>query len=126
MFGLLADQGVGSIPYSPLAKGRVARPVGEQTQRSSDDPVGNSFFADTERDRPIIDAVQRTADDRGVPMAQIAMAWVLNNPVVTAPIIGATKPHHLDDAAAAVDITLTPEEVTALTEHYTVRTAGGF
>lgn len=126
MFGLLADQGVGSIPYSPLAKGRVARPAGEQTQRSSDDPVGNSFFADTERDRPIIDAVQRIAENRDVPMAQIAMAWVLNNPVVTAPIIGATKPHHLDDAAAAVDITLTPEEVTALTEHYTVRNAGGF
>lgn len=126
MFGLLADQGVGSIPYSPLAKGRVARPAGEQTQRSSDDPVGNSFFADTERDRPIIDAVQRIAENRGVPMAQIAMAWVLNNPVVTAPIVGATKPHHLDDAAAAVDIALTPEEVTALTEHYTVRNAGGF
>ena len=126
MFGLLADQGVGSIPYSPLAKGRVARPAGEQTQRSSDDPVGNAFFADTERDRPVIDAVQRVAEGRGVPMAQIAMAWALNNPVVTAPLIGATKPHHLDDAAAAVDIDLTSEEITALEEHYTVRDAGGF
>ena len=126
MFGLLADQGVGSIPYSPLAKGRVARPAGEQTQRSSDDPVGNSFFADTERDRPIIDAVQRIAENRGTPMAQIGLAWVLNNPVVTAPIIGATKPHHLDDAAAAVEITLTADELAALTEHYTVRDAGGF
>ncbi|MFJ2980258.1 aldo/keto reductase [Curtobacterium sp. NPDC087082] len=126
MFGLLADQGVGSIPYSPLAKGRVARPAGEGTKRSSDDPVGNTFFADTERDRPVIDAVQRIASDRGVPMAQIAMAWVLKNPVVTAPIIGATKPHHLDDAAAAVDIELTADEVTALDEHYTVRDAGGF
>jgi aryl-alcohol dehydrogenase-like predicted oxidoreductase len=126
MFGLLADQGVGSIPYSPLAKGRVARPAGEQTKRSSDDPVGNSFFADTERDRPVIDAVQRIAEDRGVPMAQVATAWVLNNPVVTAPIIGATKPHHLNDAAAAVGITLSADEVTALTEHYTVRHAGGF
>ena len=126
MFGLLADQGVGSIPYSPLAKGRVARPAGEQTQRSSDDPVGNSFFADPERDRPVIDAVEHIAEDRGVPMAQIAMAWVLTNPVVSAPIIGATKPHHLDDAAAAVDIDLTPDEHTALTEHYTVRAAGGF
>lgn len=126
MFGLLADQGVGSIPYSPLAKGRVARPAGEQTQRSSDDPVGNSFFADTERDRPVIDAVQKIAEARGVSMAQIAMAWVLNNPVVSAPIIGATKPHHLDDAAAAVDIDLTPDEVDALEEHYQVRPAGGF
>ncbi|SFF33659.1 aldo/keto reductase [Curtobacterium sp. YR515] len=126
MFGLLADQGVGSIPYSPLAKGRVARPAGEGTKRSSDDPVGNTFFADTERDRPVIDAVQRIASDRGVPMAQIAMAWVLKNPVVTAPIIGATKPHHLDDAAAAVDIELTADEINALDEHYTVRDAGGF
>ncbi|MCY1692864.1 aldo/keto reductase [Curtobacterium sp. SL109] len=126
MFGLLADQGVGSIPYSPLAKGRVARPAGEGTKRSSDDPVGNTFFADTERDRPVIDAVQRIASDRGVPMAQIAMAWVLKSPVVTAPIIGATKPHHLDDAAAAVDIELTSDELTALDEHYTVRDAGGF
>jgi aryl-alcohol dehydrogenase-like predicted oxidoreductase len=126
MFGLLADQGVGSIPYSPLAKGRVARPAGESTKRSSDDPVGNAFFADTERDRPVIDAVQRIAEARNVPMAQIAMAWVLNNPVVTAPLIGATKPHHLDDAAAAVDIELTPEEITALEENYSVRPAGGF
>jgi aryl-alcohol dehydrogenase-like predicted oxidoreductase len=126
MFGLLADQGVGSIPYSPLAKGRVARPAGEQTKRSSDDPVGNSFFADTERDRPVIDAVERIGKDHNVPMAQVALAWVLTNPVVSAPIIGATKPHHLDDAAAAVDLELTSEELTALGQHYTVRAAGGF
>lgn len=126
MFGLLADQGVGSIPYSPLAKGRVARPAGEQTKRSSDDPVGNSFFADTERDRPVIDAVEQVATARNVPMAQVALAWVLTNPVVSAPIIGATKPHHLNDAAAAVDLKLTPDELTALGQHYTVRAAGGF
>lgn len=126
MFGLLADQGVSSMPYSPLAKGRVARPAGENTTRSANDAVGNSFFSDTERDRPVIDAVQRIAENRGVTMAQIAMAWVLNNPVVTAPIVGATKPHHLDDAAAATDIELTSDEVTALSEHYTVRDAGGF
>lgn len=126
MFGLLADQGVGSIPYSPLAKGRVARPAGEQTKRSSDDPVGNKLFNDPERDRPVIDTVQRIAEARNVPMAQIAMAWVLNNPVVTAPIIGATKPHHLDDAAAAVDIELTDDEMMTLNEHYRVRDAGGF
>lgn len=126
MFGLLADQGVGSIPYSPLAKGRVARPAGEHTKRSADDPIGNKFFADTERDRPVIDAVQHIAEARNVPMAQIAMAWVLSNPVVAAPIVGATKPHHLDDAAAAVDIELTEQELTALNEYYSVRDAGGF
>ncbi|MFJ3384778.1 aldo/keto reductase [Curtobacterium sp. NPDC090221] len=73
-----------------------------------------------------MDAVQQIAEARNVPMAQIAMAWVLANPVVSAPIIGATKPHHLGDAAAAVDIDLTPEEVSALEEHYQVRPAGGF
>jgi 1-deoxyxylulose-5-phosphate synthase len=126
MFGLLADQGVGSIPYSPLAKGRVARPAGEQTQRSTDDPVGQKFFADADRDKPVIDAVQRIAEARGVPMAQVAMAWVLRNPVVDAPIIGATKPHHLADAGAAVDLELTDEEVTVLEQPYAVRAAGGF
>jgi 1-deoxyxylulose-5-phosphate synthase len=126
MFGLLADQGVGSIPYSPLAKGRVARPAGEQTKRSSDDPVGSRTFADAEHDRPVIDAVQRVAEARGVPMAQVAMAWVLRNPVVTAPIIGATKQHHLDDAAAAVELELTDDEVAALEQPYAVRPAGGF
>ncbi|MCK0515951.1 aldo/keto reductase [Williamsia sp. DF01-3] len=126
MFGLLEDQGVGSIPYSPLAKGRVARPAGQQTTRSTDDPVGNSFFADTDRDRPVIEAVQSIAEARGVPMAQVAMAWVLHNPVVTAPIVGATKTHHLDDAAAAVDITLTQDETAQLERHYQVRAAGGF
>jgi hypothetical protein len=81
MFGLLADQSVSSIPYSPLAKGRVARPAdNEQTLRSSDDKAGNALFNDPERDRPVIDAVQRVAEARGVPMAQITMAWVLEKP----------------------------------------------
>ena len=126
MFGLLADQGVGSIPYSPLAKGRVARPAGEHTQRSTDDPVAARTFADAEHDRPVIDAVQRIAEARGVPMAQVAMAWVLRHPVVDAPIIGATKPHHLADAAAAVDLELTDDEVAELEQPYAVRAAGGF
>ena len=127
MFGLLADQGVGSIPYSPLAKGRVARPSDSQaTARSSDDPVGNRMFADTARDKPVIDAVQKIAETRGVSMAQVATAWVLANPVVDAPIIGATKEHHLADAAASVDLELTDDEMAALDEPYTVRDAGGF
>src|SRR3954447_4404688 len=93
MFGLLADRGVGSIPWSPLAKGGLARPWGERTHRFDTDPVGRRFFG--EGDRPIVDAVQRVAEARGVPMAQVALAWVLKNPVVAAPIVGATKPQHL-------------------------------
>jgi aryl-alcohol dehydrogenase-like predicted oxidoreductase len=124
MFGLLADQGVGSIPWSPLAKGRLARPWGEQTARSDNDPVGQRFFG--EGDRAIVDAVQKIAETRGIPMAQVALAWVLKNPVVTAPIVGATKPHHLPDAAAAVEIHLTDDEVRALEEPYTPRLPAGF
>lgn len=119
MFGLLADQGVGSIPWSPLAKGRLARPWGTQTQRADTDPWGQRLFSDS--DRPIADAVQRVAEERGVPMAQVALAWVLRNPVVAAPIVGPTKLHHLPDAVAALDLELTPDEVAAIEEPYTVR-----
>jgi 1-deoxyxylulose-5-phosphate synthase len=126
MFGLLADQGVGSIPYSPLAKGRVARPFGEQTKRSDNDPVGSAHFADTESIRPVIDGVARIAKARGVPMAQVALAWVLKNPVVSAPIVGATKPHHLPDAVAALDVKLDGEEITALEGAYNIRQPSGY
>jgi len=124
MFGLLADQGVGSLPWSPLAKGRLARPWGERTRRFDTDPVGRRFFGDG--DRAVIDAVQQVADKRGVPMAQIALAWVLRNPVVTAPIVGPTKPHHLADAVASLDIQLTEDEVRALQEPYTPREPTGY
>ena len=123
MFGLLADQEVGSIPWSPLAKGRLARRFGEHTQRSDVDPVGKRFFGDG--DRAIIDAVQRIAENRGIPMAQVALAWVLKNPVVTAPIVGATKSHHLADAAAAVDVHLTDDEIRTLEEPYTPQLPAG-
>lgn len=127
MFGLLADQGVGSIPYSPLAKGRVARPFGERTSaRSQNDPVGTAHFADPDAEKPVIDAVERIAADRGVPMAHIALAWVLANPVVSAPIVGATAPHHLSDAAAAVDLTLTDADIDQLGAHYVVRPPAGY
>ena len=124
MFGLLADQGVGSIPWSPLAKGRLARPWGERTLRFDTDPVGRRFFGDG--DQAIIDAVQQVADKRGVPMAQVALAWVLKNPVITAPIVGPTKPHHLADAVAALDITLGDEEIRALEAPYTPRQPTGY
>jgi aryl-alcohol dehydrogenase-like predicted oxidoreductase len=116
MFGLLADQGVGSIPYSPIAKGRLARPWGQHTHRFEVDPVGRRF--DIESDRPIVDAVRQIAEARGVPMAQVALAWVLKNPVVTAPIMGPTKPHHLADAVSALDVHLTGEEIRTLEEPY--------
>ena len=124
MFGLLADQGIGSIPWSPLAKGRLARPWGERTRRFDTDPVGRRFFGDG--DRAIIDAVRQVAAERGVPMAQIALAWVLRNPVVTAPIVGPTQPHHLADAVAALDISLTDEEISALESPYTPRPPTGY
>ncbi len=124
MFGLLADQGVGSIPFSPLAKGRVCRPWGHRTARMDADPVGRRF--DIDADAPIVDAVAAIAQARGIPMAQVALAWVLKNPVVSAPIVGATKPHHLSDAVAALDITLTQEETARLEEHYVPHTPKSF
>ncbi|WP_262705958.1 MULTISPECIES: aldo/keto reductase [Streptomyces] len=124
MFRLLADQGVGSLPWSPLAAGIVARPWGEKSttrgqSTPSVDPLGRPLYLDS--DKATVDAVERIAGERGVSMATVGMAWVLRNPVVTAPIVGATKPHHLADAAAALDLKLTDEEVTALEEHYVPR-----
>jgi aryl-alcohol dehydrogenase-like predicted oxidoreductase len=116
MFGLLAHQGVGCIPYSPLAKGRVCRPWGERTARMDVDPVGRRF--DIDEDAPIVDAVQQIAENRGLPMAQVALAWVLKHPTVTAPIVGATKPHHLTDAVGALEITLTDDEINQLERPY--------
>ncbi|GAA1917895.1 aldo/keto reductase [Microbacterium aoyamense] len=125
MFGLLADQGVGSIPWSPLNAGVNARPWGDQsTERAKQNPdtdmFGNPLRLDS--DSAIVDAIEKIAARRGVPMAQIALAWVLRNPVVDSVLSGATKPRHLDDAAAALDITLTDEEITALEAGYVPRT----
>jgi aryl-alcohol dehydrogenase-like predicted oxidoreductase len=124
MFGLLADQGVGSIPWSPLAKGRLARPWGEQTKRSENDPMGQRYV--DEGNAPIVAAVGKVAEARGIPMAQVALAWVLRNPSVVAPIVGPTKEHHLPDAVAALDVDLTDDEVSALEEHYTLRAPSGY
>jgi aryl-alcohol dehydrogenase-like predicted oxidoreductase len=124
MFGLLADQGVGSIPWSPLAKGRLARPWGTQTRRTDTDAMGQRYAG--EENEPIVDAVQKVAEERGIPMAQVALAWVMKNPSVTAPIVGPTKEHHLADAAAAVEVQLTEDEVSALEAPYTPRLPSGF
>ena len=123
MFGLLADQGVGSIPWSPLAKGRLARPWGEQTARSQTDAVARQLMPHD--DQPIVDAVQQVAAERGVPMAQVALAWVLRNPVVSAPIVGPTRTGHLADAAAALSLRLTDEEAQRLEAPYTPRLPSG-
>ncbi|HEX2857354.1 MAG TPA: aldo/keto reductase [Propionibacteriaceae bacterium] len=124
MLPFCADQGVGVTPWSPLARGKVARPWGEQTQRAETDQFGKRLYG--EADKPVVDAVQAIAEQRGVPMAQVALAWVLKNPVVTSPIVGATKPHHLSDAAAAVDLDLSDEEITRLEEAYAPHLPAGF
>jgi aryl-alcohol dehydrogenase-like predicted oxidoreductase len=121
LMAMCADTGVGTIPYSPQGKGRLARPWGEQSQRSSTDHVVQAF--DSPLDRPVVDAVHklaeaRLAEGRDVTMAQIALAWVLGNPVVSAAIVGATKPHHLSEAVAALDLQLTNEETKSLEEPY--------
>jgi 1-deoxyxylulose-5-phosphate synthase len=117
LMAMCADMGVGVVPYSPQGKGRLARPWGEQSKRSSEDKVVQSF--DSPLDEPVVNAVQRVAEARGATMAQVALAWVLNNPVVSAPIIGATKPHHLPEAVAALDLHLTEEETQSVEEPYT-------
>jgi aryl-alcohol dehydrogenase-like predicted oxidoreductase len=116
MIPMCLDQGVGLTPYSPLAKGRAARPWGEQTARSSSDEVARTF--DRDLDKPVVDAIQMVADARGVPMAQVALAWVLAKPVVSCPIVGATKPNHLHDAVAALDLALTDGEIAELEQRY--------
>ncbi|MGV8966863.1 MAG: aldo/keto reductase [Cellulomonas sp.] len=116
MLPMCADMGVGCVPYSPQGKGRLTRPWGAQTERSGVDTVAASFDLDV--DRPVIEAVQHLAENRGVGMSQIALAWLLAKPVVTAPIVGATKPHHLADAVAALDLTLTDDEVQAIEAPY--------
>lgn len=119
MIPMCLDQGVGLTPYSPLAKGRAARPWGAQTARSSTDTVAKAFDRDV--DKPVVDAIQEIAVIRGVPMAQVALAWVLSKPAVSCPIVGATRPAHLQDAVAALEIVLSEDEITALEEPYSAQ-----
>jgi aryl-alcohol dehydrogenase-like predicted oxidoreductase len=124
MLPLCADLGVGVIPWSPLARGRLTREWDTTSARSETDEFGKSLYQET--DRHIVDAVARVAEARGVSRAQVALAWLLRQPGVTAPIVGATKPQHLDDAVASVGLELTEEEAKQLEEHYTPRGIAGF
>jgi aryl-alcohol dehydrogenase-like predicted oxidoreductase len=124
MLPLCADQGIGVIPWSPLARGRLTRPWDEATARSENDQFGSTLYLDS--DRQIVEEVASVAAERGAPAAQVALAWVLRNPTVTAPIIGATRMSHLEDALAAVDLTLTDDEVAQLEKPYTARPVSGF
>jgi aryl-alcohol dehydrogenase-like predicted oxidoreductase len=129
MLGLCAAAGVGVLPWSPLARGRLARPWNERssTERAATDEFGKTLYAATEEaDWRVVDRVVELAAARGVPQAQIALAWVLHKTVVTSPIVGATKPHHLDDAIAALAIKLSADELTKLEEPYVPHPVLGF
>ncbi|WP_046733888.1 aldo/keto reductase [Streptomyces humi] len=123
MLPLCADQGVGVLPWSPLARGRLTRDWGTVTERSSSDNFGSTLYQ--EGDRAIVEAVTRIADDRGVPRAQVALSWLLHQSTVTAPIIGASKPNHLEDAVAAVGLRLSEKELEELERPYGPRPVSG-
>jgi len=124
MLPLCADEGIGVIPWSPLARGRLTRDWDDSTNRSETDEFGSKLYNDG--DRVIVERVAQVAEARGVPRAQVALAWVLSKPVVSAPIVGVTKDHHLDDAVAAVDLVLSAEEIATLEEPYTPHAVVGF
>ena len=124
MLPLCLDQGVGVIPWSPLARGRLARPWDGTTARSETDEFGRTLYLDS--DRVIAERVAEVAAARGVPPAQVALAWLLARPAVTAPIVGATRPEHLEDAIEAVSLRLSGEEIAALEEPYQPHGVVGF
>jgi aryl-alcohol dehydrogenase-like predicted oxidoreductase len=132
MLPLCRDQRIGVIPWSPLARGRLCRPweTEPSTPRAETDEVTRTLYSknpSTEQaDRQVVERVGEIAAGGGVPRAQVALAWVLANPLVTAPIIGATKPHHLEDALAALSIQLSPDEIAALEAPYIPHPVAGF
>ncbi|UWZ82105.1 aldo/keto reductase [Occallatibacter riparius] len=128
MAGLCVDQNIGMLPWSPLARGRLARPwAAETTKRLETDKFGNSMYSRTEQDdKRVVDRLAEIAAQRGTAMATIALAWLLQKPAVTAPIVGASKPHHLADAVSAVALKLTPEEIKSLEEPYQPHPVLGF
>ncbi|WNB86558.1 aldo/keto reductase [Cellulomonas sp. ATA003] len=126
MLPLCADEGIGVIPWSPLARGRLTRDWQASTARSETDEFGKTLYSTEGNDAEIAAAVAAVATDRGIPRAQVALAWVLQVPAVTAPIIGASKASHLDDAVAALEIDLTGEEVERLESPYQPHPVAGF
>jgi aryl-alcohol dehydrogenase-like predicted oxidoreductase len=113
------DAGIGMIPWSPLARGRLTRPWNTATARTSTDEYGNKLYAANEdADRQVVDRVAEIAESRGVAMASVALAWMLQKPFISAPILGASKPRHLEDAIAALALELTAAEMAALEAPY--------
>lgn len=119
MLPLCADQGVGVIPWSPMARGRLTRDWSETTRRTQNDAFALQMYRNAEiQDRKVVDVVARIAEAHHVPRAHVALAWLLTKPAITAPIIGATKPEHLATAIAALDFSLTQDEIAALEAPY--------
>ncbi|HET6247723.1 MAG TPA: aldo/keto reductase [Tepidisphaeraceae bacterium] len=121
MLGLCKSEGVGVIPWSPLARGRLARPWSQEspTERAKTDSFAKKLYTQSaDIDKPVIDRVNEVASERGLPPSQIALAWLLHKPAITSPIFGATKPRHLDDAIAAVSVKLSDAEIARLEEPY--------
>ncbi|TPG12148.1 aldo/keto reductase [Sphingomonas oligophenolica] len=127
MLPLCEAEGIGVIPWSPLARGRLTRDWDDQTERSQTDKFGKTLYQHSaDADRKVVQAVAAIAKERGVPRAQVALAWVLAKPEVSAPIVGASKPAHLDDAIAALELGLTEAEVARLEEPYVPHAVVGF
>ena len=127
MLPLCSAEGIGVIPWSPQARGRLTRDWDYTSIRTETDDAHQRLFGRSdEADRKVVDRVAEVAAARGVPRAQIALAWLLSKPVITAPIVGATKLHHLDDAIASVNMKLSGEEIASLEEPYVPHAVVGF
>ncbi len=129
MLGLCQAEGIGVMPWSPLARGRLAREWQDRTgtNRAETDEYGKTLYAGTEgSDCKVIERVGEIAAARGVPRSQIALAWLLHKPAVTSPIVGATKSHHLEDAVGALSVKLSPSEIASLEEPYVPHAIAGF
>jgi aryl-alcohol dehydrogenase (NADP+) len=124
MLPLCAAEGIGVIPWSPLARGRLTRDWDEATERSATDEFGKRLYS--KDDRAIVEQVRSIAEKRGLPRAQVALAWLCSKPVVTAPIVGVTKPEQLDDAIAALGVELSSEEIEQLESPYEPHRVAGF